>query len=145
MLKKNKLIIISILLILISGIGIGIELMFNKPHISVEQSKADIFVSANTFLNDFESNENKANTKYLEKIVEVTGTVSNLSINKDKGIITLENHGSMGNILCHLSQTETKKIKNINKGNSITIKGICTGYLMDIVLIKCVIENKQYK
>lgn len=122
------------------GIAIG-SFVYNKPHINVAKSKSDKYVSAKTLLADFEANELKANTEYLEQIVEVTGVISELSIHKNKGIISLESQEAMGSVLCHLSMDETAKMTTLKQGTTITIKGICTGYLMDVILIKSVIKN----
>ncbi len=135
--------IITIITVLtISMIGaLGYMLFFDKPHIDISDSLPNITLSSNILIHDFESNENKANKKYLEQIIQVTGTITEISNTKNKGIVTLSNEDSLGSIMCHLSPLENKKIKALKKGQNITIKGLCTGYLMDVILIKCSIVD----
>ena len=137
---KAKQIIIAILVLTIIGAFIGYK-MYNKPHVDVAEASADISISANSILNEFSTDETTANGKYLDKIVAIKGEISDLKIEKEKGIITLKTNDDLGSILCHLSQASTKKIDEIKVGETITVKGICTGYLMDVVLVKSEIIN----
>ena len=111
--------------------------------VSVSKSKTDIKTSVNSLLNDFSTNEETANTKYLEKIIEVTGKVTEIKTVKNKGVITLSNEEVFGGVLCHLSQEATKQLRFFKEGETVTIKGICTGYLMDAILIECIIINNE--
>ncbi len=138
--KARIKIIISILIIVLVGTLISMSL-YNKPHTDVAKSSPNISLASKTLLDDFENDENLANSKYLEQIIQVSGTISELSVSKGKGIVTLGNKDSFGNIMCHLSAKENEKMTALEKGQSITIKGICTGYLMDVILVKCVIIN----
>lgn len=133
-----KKIIIAILVFVVVGVFVGYK-MYNKPHINVADEQADVMLTANKIIADFSSDETTANKNYLEKIIAVTGTVSNIKVEKSKGIITLKTNDDFGSIICHLTADETKKINTIKAGQKITIKGICTGFLMDVILIKSVI------
>ena len=110
--------------------------MYNKPHKNITETAADIYVSANTILKEFSSDEKTANSKYLEKIIAVKGVISAIKIENGKGIITLTTNNDFGEVLCHLSENATTKINSLTTGQIITVKGICTGYLMDVVLVK---------
>lgn len=135
-----KKIIIAILVFVVVGVFVGYK-MYNKPHINVADEQADVMLTANKIIADFSSDETTANKNYLEKIIAVTGTVSNIKVEKSKGIITLKTNDDFGSIICHLTADETKKINTIKAGQKITIKGICTGFLMDVILIKSVITK----
>lgn len=132
---NKKKIILSALVVVILGAFLGYK-MYNKPHKNITETSADISVSANAILEEFSSDEKTANSKYLEKIIAVTGTISAIKIEKGKGIITLTTQDDFGGVLCHLSENATKKINTLKTGQVITVKGICTGYLMDVVLVK---------
>jgi DNA/RNA endonuclease YhcR with UshA esterase domain len=137
----NKKKIISTILILgILGAFIAYK-MYNKPHVDVAETAADISIAANTILTEFSTDETTANAKYLDKIVAVKGAISAIKTEKGKGIITLKTNDDFGNILCHLSEVSTQKISDLKEGQTITVKGICTGFLMDVVLVKSEIIN----
>lgn len=139
MMNRKKIIII-ILILGIIGAFIGYQI-YNKPHIDVAETSADISISANEILNKFSGDETTANAKYLGKIVAITGVLSEIKIEKEKGIITLKTNDDFGSILCHLSAESTKKIDVLRVGQTYTVKGICTGYLMDVILVKSEIMN----
>ncbi|GAA4271587.1 hypothetical protein GCM10022258_08810 [Aquimarina gracilis] len=132
--------IISILIVMLVGAFVYYTL-YNKPHIDVAKSSPNISIASNTIVNDFEEDENRANVKYLEQIIEVTGTIIETSITNGKGVVVIGAADTFGSIMCHLSHEENEKIWTLNKGQQITIKGICTGYLMDVILVKCVIVD----
>lgn len=132
---NKKKIIIGILVLGIIGAFVGYK-MYNKPHVDVAEASADISITANKILEEFSENEATANTKYLEKIIEVNGEVAEIKIEKEKGIIALKTNDDFGSVLCHLSLESTKKMNTIKEGQIITVKGICTGYLMDVILVK---------
>lgn len=136
---KIKKIIIGILVLGIIGAFIAYK-MYNKPHVNVEEASADISITADKILNDFSSDENLANLKYLDKIIEVKGVVSEINI--EKGIITIETNDDFGSVLCHLSEEASRKISGLQEGQIIVVKGICTGFLMDVILVKCEFINQ---
>lgn len=137
---KTKKIIIGILVLGMLGAFVAYK-MYNKPHVNVGEASTDISISAEKILGDFSADEIIANSKYLEKIIEVKGVVSELNIEKEKGIITLKATDDFGSVLCHLSGEATKEMSALIEGQTITVKGICTGYLMDVILIKSEIIN----
>lgn len=137
---KLKKIIVAIVILGIAGAFIAYK-MYNKPHVNITETSSDITITANKILEDFSSDETTANLKYLEKIIEVEGIVSEVKIEKEKGIITLKTNDDFGSVICHLSDESTQKISSIAAGNSLKLKGICTGYLMDVIIVKAEIIN----
>lgn len=136
---KIKKIIIGILVLGIIGAFIAYK-MYNKPHVNVEEASADISITADKILNDFSSDENLANLKYLDKIIEIKGVISEINI--QKGIITIETNDDFGSVICHLSEEASRKISGLQEGQIIVVKGICTGFLMDVILVKCEFINQ---
>ncbi len=141
MIGKTRIILInSVLIVVLIIVYIAVTLL-NKPHINISEKVPNHSIEATQVLQDFQSNETQANSKYLDQILQVTGTISDLDITNEKGVISLSADDSFGSILCHLDAKEITKTKTLKLGQSITIKGMCTGYLMDVILVKCVIVN----
>ncbi len=137
--NRKKIILVFIILGTVGGF-LGYK-MYNKPHIDVLKSSTEISVSANKILDEFYSDETAANKKYLEKNVAIKGEISEVKKKKKKGIITLKTNDNFGSILCHLSTEATKKMGTLKNGETVSIKGICTGFLMDVILVKSEIIN----
>ncbi|MEW7292159.1 OB-fold protein [Aquimarina sp. 2304DJ70-9] len=140
MIRKRIILINSVLIVVLAVVFIAVT-MFNKPHINVSEKAPNLSIEATKVLNDFQNNETEANAKYLEKIIQVTGVISEQSLTNEKGIITLNSDDSFGSVMCHLDIKENKKMGALKTGQTVIIKGICTGYLMDVILVKCVILN----
>ncbi|WP_299601569.1 hypothetical protein [uncultured Aquimarina sp.] len=136
MTKKTKKLLILYFFAAILVVSIITVKIYNKPFINIVESKPSLSLASEALLSDFINDESTANTKYLEELIQVNGTITAIEKGKDgNDIITLGNENTIGSIICHLSKNE----KNLKIGQEISIKGICTGFLMDVILVKCVI------
>ncbi|MCB0648501.1 MAG: hypothetical protein KDC49_17650 [Saprospiraceae bacterium] len=132
--KKYLLIIIALIVVL--G-GSTAYYMYNKKSASIEDLKTDVSVDASALVSAYESDEDAANTEYLEKVIEVSGKVDKSETKDGIQSIYLQTEGGMGTVLCQMEEEITAPVS----GENIKIKGICTGYLMDVVLVKCKVVN----
>jgi hypothetical protein len=135
---KRRISIVLIIGVLVFFIGYK---MYNKPHLNVAQESADIRLTANMLLTDFSADETKANIKYLDKIIAVKGIVSRVDLESEKANITLRTKDDFGSVICYLIEDKSENRKPIKVGQAITLKGICTGFLMDVILVKCVVTD----
>lgn len=131
-------IIISTLLLIVIAIIIGVR-TYNKPHVDVAKTAANYKLSSNDLLDEFILDETIADKKFANKIVEITGVIQNVSTTKGKGIITLK--GTEANVICQLNEKENQKIMRLKKDQNITIKGQCSGFLLDVMLVNCVVKQ----
>ena len=113
--------------------------MYNKPHKNISKAKADLELSALQLFTDFQDDEPKANTKYLDKIVAIEGVVK--AVSKDENgmtSVTLEAGSDMFGVICQMDDLSQHKRLDFQEGEKVKFKGICTGVLMDVVLVRCV-------
>ena len=136
---KSKIFKISIsILLLVSVVFIYAVKTYNKPHLDTKNSKADFTITAQNFINEYLQDEISADKKYAEKVIQVTGEIYNISTLKGDGVITLKFSGLESSVICYLLPEENNKTLKLKKGQFITIKGICKGYLLDVNMVKCV-------
>jgi hypothetical protein len=128
-----KKVLIALVALGLIGAGIGIY-MFNKTVPSTASMNSDYIMGADELLSAFENDENSANLKYLDKVIQVQGSVEKFETKDGKTTVYLNADNPLSNIICQLEEP----ISNITQGQSITLKGICTGYLMDVVLVRAV-------
>ena len=135
--KNKKLIRIVIIALLILIASIFIIKLYNKPPVNIAETEAKYHLSSQKLINDFITDEDTANKKYVKQIIQISGKV----LEADNTSITIKDENSESTILCSFaSKIENNQLK---KGQKIVIKGLCTGYLLDVVLIDCVlIPNK---
>ena len=119
MINKKKYPIILRLLFPLFIIGsIIIYVIYNKPHKDFDKLPFDDTIESIDLVSFYQDNPDNANTRFLDKIILVIGTITDI----EKNIIILDN-----SIVCTLdpSQIITEQI-NIN--NEISVKGRCIGY-----------------
>ena len=131
--RKSIIIAASIIIIVLAVAGW--KIVFKPAAISVASQKADISIDAATLLHDFETNEKAANAKYLDKVILVTGTVEYIKTDSAGFTVYLTEDGVSG-VLCSFDRNAVDS-KIFRKGEKASVKGICSGYLMDVVLNKC--------
>lgn len=132
---KKILTIIAVL----GVIGIGVATyMWNKPHQNMSSASSDLAIAAPALFTAFDTNEAEADAKYLEKIVSVKGKVKSVDVEGKK--IVLESDDDMFGVICELDALTEHKRLDFKVGEEVRMKGICTGKLMDVVLVRCVEE-----
>lgn len=136
----RKKIILSVVAIIILTVSWGIY-NFRKPHTNVAALKAEKSLTAEELYTQFEQNENSANKIFVDKILEVKGNVIAIEHTDSTANIQLESGEQMGNINCGFVLSKDESIKLPSKKDQIVIKGRCTGYLVDVNLVDCVIEK----
>jgi hypothetical protein len=136
--KKIKLIIaIVVLLFLVGGLVVKFY-VFKKAETSVASKKADIVMESGDLVTNFENDEKSANAKYLNKIIEVKGVIDNITDTKADVTVYLKQKASTSGVVCSFDKTVFQK-NTVKIGDQVSIKGICSGYLMDVVLNKCAV------
>jgi cytochrome c-type biogenesis protein CcmE len=125
--KKWMKVILTVAAIgLIAGL-LMVYWIFNKPHRDVAKEKG-IALSAQQVYDAFRTNEASANSKYLDKAIELTGTVADVSTNQEgQKVVNFSTNDPLVMINC----TFKTDPGNLKAGDTITFKGICTGYIPD--------------
>jgi hypothetical protein len=131
---KIKYVILSILFLIVLGVGIGLK-MFFKPHEDIRKMKAEYQVEATSLMDEFQKDENAATLKYSEKLIEINGKlVARSKLPNGTDLLILEDE--MQGISCQLdsswSAVNQGVIQSLETGNPVKVKGICKGYLMEI-------------
>lgn len=117
--------------------------LYQKPTISTENKKTDLSISATDFISAFESNEENANKKYLDKVVQVKGRVQEvLSDDPESLQILLQGESEMPLVACGMQAGQKEAVQKIKAGMEVIIKGQCSGMLMDVTLSECILINK---
>lgn len=122
--RSKKIFLITLLVIIITTTG-TVYFLWNKPHKNVKDADAEN-INAKELYDHFIADSAGANALYSGKIVKVTGVISQASVNhQSQQVILLKTTVEGGSVNCTLEE----KIPVANPGDTITIKGICSGYI----------------
>lgn len=136
--KKKNLLIAAVIIGAIAAYFVWANFLKTAP--SMRKLDAEYQVEAVVLYNEFDSNEATANAKYLNKIIEVSGIVTNVEVSEDsKPIISLRTEG-FGVIKCTMeSDLDDEELSEIQMNSSIVIKAECIGMLLDVLLNRGII------
>ncbi len=131
-----KRIILIVLVLGVLGAIITYTFVFRKSATNVNSAKAEVEISTDSLLFQFEQDELMANTLFLDKVIEVSGTIAEISATETGVSIYLKDPSAMSGVLCGFSE-KPHGLEALKVGDMVRIKGICRGYLMDVNLNKC--------
>ena len=135
--KRTKTFLTGIVLCLAIVLG-ACFFIVNKPHKNVTGVMADAYVSATDLYNTYFVNEISADKQYLNKVIEVKGEVASVNWSGQNSFLLIRANDS-GGINCAVIMNDSSVISQIKKGEFVTVKGRCTGFLMDVNLVDCII------
>ena len=122
--KTDRTILLVIMAIVLVTVMVGYSI-WNKPHINVKNANA-IKTTAIALYSNLSKNDSIAKSNYVNKVVEVTGEITQVFFNQQhQQILLLKSNVSGGSVNC----TMEEKITNIRAGELIVLKGICIGYI----------------
>ncbi|HEX5652061.1 MAG TPA: hypothetical protein VFX58_03240 [Chitinophagaceae bacterium] len=101
---------------------------------------ADYNLKAADLVRRFETNEDSANSQYNDRVITVHGIISAVQVTDSSGTVFLNEGSSLASVMCQFDQENLPGILELQKGAEITIKGVCSGYLFDVILLRCVLE-----
>jgi len=128
--SKKRIIIGGIIAIIIIVALYG-WYQYNRTVQGLNDVSADYTVNATELINEFVTNETTANKKYLNKIVEVKGTIKKVEENSGTGIVVLGDTTDMSGVRCILDSTTSATAGSLQRGAVVAIKGAITGFNKD--------------
>lgn len=127
--KTSFKILIGVGVVLTSLASYGLYVYY-KPARDVKE-EAGIKITAQAIFDSFTVNENKANQQYLNKAIEVSGTVAEIKKNQEgQAVVYLKTSDPVFGVNCTFKEDPGA----VAPGNTIRFKGICTGYLSDVII-----------
>ena len=137
MFKRRRKILIIFTVLVLAGISYGLY-VWNKPHRDVKDEKA-IVISAEAIFDSFTVNEKRANELYLNKAIQVKGEVTEFKKNQDgEAVVYLKTTDPVFGVNCTFKEDPGL----LEKGTTVTFKGICTGYLSDVIINQGIIVKE---
>jgi len=135
---KNKIIIVIAFIAAIAFSAYYYIFIYSSQNHRQVQSETGIVITSDSLVAKYQADEKLANSLYLNKAVVVTGVLLSIDKNQEgKTTLVLGHIDSFTNV--SVTMTSNTPI-NQKVGESITIKGLCTGALSDVVVTEGVVE-----
>ena len=136
--QKKTMIIVGVLVAGVAGAIIGMNEYNREPKKALEQKEA-VSTTAPELLAAFVADEAAANTKFVgsvEQAIRVTGIIRAISEDNNGLVnVTLETGDAMAGVVCEFAAADVPA--TWKPGDKVVLKGICTGYLIDVILNRC--------
>jgi hypothetical protein len=132
-----KIALFVVILIAIGSI-LAALILYNKKHTDTAKAKPDFVVTATVLQKAFEDNEATASTRYINKIIEVTGSIVSITRSDSTNTnVSLKTGNDMSSVIC--ASRSIVDPSKFNAGEEITLRGECSGFLMDVLLKNCTV------
>ncbi|MGD0756148.1 MAG: hypothetical protein ABR927_13925 [Bacteroidales bacterium] len=118
-------------------------ILYNKKHIDTATAKPDFIITATALQKEFEDNEATASARYINKILEVTGNIATVTPTDSTHLnISLKTGSEMSSVICAIPAIISPA--QLKTGEKVTLRGECSGFLMDVLLKNCaIITNRK--
>ena len=134
----KKFLFFFLLILLLLGTGITYY-RIQMPVPSLEKEKADYIFSAEELFAIYTADEVSSNDRFLDKLIQVSGKVKELSAEGNQLSVILDGGELSGGIICELDPRFRDQLILPKQGQAVTMKGVCSGMLLDVVLVRCVL------
>jgi len=119
----------AFLVAIVIGIAYGLFIYF-EPVKDIATQKTDIKLTDMQILAEFNENNLFADSLYKNKIIEITGNVKKTEINDSTYNVVIDDGGNYIIIASCVEETKSKLALQ-KEGNTITLKGIYNGYVIN--------------
>lgn len=138
---KKKLFYTILVILLLVNIYAYVVPLFKSSERNLENVPSEIALNSNQLVNSYLENEKNANFLYTGKIIEIIGFVEDVSFLNERNTVLLYTDNKKYGILCDVNNAQIEKVKSLKKHQKIKVKGICKGFLKDVVLLNCYIDK----
>ncbi len=138
---KKKIVLSFLLLGIVMGFGTWYYVfVYSANHHRSAANEHTIDIAADQLVTEYQLNEAASNAKYLNKALKIVGEVTEVNKNQEgKTTITIKSNDAFANVFCTLQSAITTLPK---VGSKICLKGFCTGFLSDVVIIDAIVVNE---
>ncbi len=129
--KKIGLIVLVLIILGAAAAFLVYKYVYNKPHPDYVEKKADLSIAAKRLWTDYSMNKDIADSKYTGKVIEIEGGIMRVETVEDLVIVVFAyRRGDFGDegIRVTMLPEYHQAAKGINPFKEVKIKGLCTGY-----------------
>ncbi len=115
--------------------------VYNKPHRDYERARPDLHIAAEDLYRAFVDDERIAESKFIGKVIEISGMVNTVEEAGDLVIVSFVfEDGFFGGegVRCTILENHHQNALQLTPGHEVVIKGYCTGFTgSDVIMEHC--------
>jgi hypothetical protein len=137
---RTKIVLFVLVLLGLAGAATGYYL-FNLKEKDMSKEKPDFVITAADLQKAFEDDEVSAAARYVGKTVEVSGEINAVTPGENNSLnVALKTGSDFAEVICTFR--DAAAAGKPEPGKQVTMRGKCSGYLMDVLLQNCVIVRE---
>jgi lipopolysaccharide biosynthesis protein len=110
----------------------------NRGIADTTKIQAEEAFTTNELLAKFENKQEKLSS-FIEKAIEVEGAIKEITFQDGKYSLILKGDSEITYILCEMQSNQNALVQKLQAGQEVKLKGILKGFLMDVILLHCVL------
>ncbi|UII77309.1 OB-fold putative lipoprotein [Flagellimonas sp. HMM57] len=140
--KKVKIVTISLsILILMVGSYYFYNFLTREPYArDVIVASPELAISSELLVDRFLEDEQEANAAYMEKVIEVEGEVKEVTFLNNRYTVLLYSGSKVSYVMCDMRTEQAEMVRKLNEGDKVKLKGVFKGFLMDAIMLNCVLQ-----
>lgn len=111
----------------------------NFREIDIRNVKTEVQITTNELFKDFNSEKETSFNQYIEKAIEIKGTLYQVTYKRDTYSLLLRGEKTEALVLCEMQKDQKQIVKALKIGDQVKVKGILKGFLMDAIVLNCII------
>lgn len=136
-----KIALAVVFVVAVGGILAALYLYNLKPK-DLQKVNPDYVITSIDLQKSFEEDEKGSSTKYINKVVEVDGEIIEIIGTEKRSFnVTLQTGSEFSKVICTFPDIPNSDVFNL--GVQITIRGVCSGFLSDVLLNNCAVITKN--
>lgn len=141
-LNKNFFFGITIVVLIVINIHHYLVPLFTNYSTDIVNIHPSSSLDSEQLINSFKNNETESNNLYTGKILEVSGVIKEISFLNNRNTIILQAANKNLGVICDIDKSQKDKFKSLKINQKVTVKGMCKGFLNDVILLNCYIDLK---
>jgi hypothetical protein len=138
---KKAISILGVILVLCVGLVAAAGCSTESGTSDVAAEEAAYTVSANNIYAAYQKNEVAADQKYKDKVIVVTGKITDIGKDIiDSPYLIVGGTGMIDGCQCVFAESAVDQIAKAAKGDQVSVKGTCTGYLGMVEMENCSLQ-----
>ena len=116
--------------------------MFKTSDKNLAKVSSEVSLTTDKLVTSYLTNAINSDKLYAGKVIEVEGYIKEVSFLNNRNTVILYTKNKNSGVICDVHKSQIEKIKTLKKHQKINVKGICKGFLKDVILLNCYIDVK---